>query len=118
LAILPMHPLLTINCGWRRWRGEDTTIILWARGRHRQLDLPNIRTMSNELLVDKEPNETRSKQQSAKWEGGSIIINDNKLSMKYKKSQTTKLLFWTIDGSIDWFDTNATIKQRNNIIMH
>jgi hypothetical protein len=28
LAILPMHPLLTINCGWRRWRGEDTTIIL------------------------------------------------------------------------------------------
>jgi hypothetical protein len=40
--------------------------------KHNNQPHKNIQTMSNELLVIAEPKETRNKQQSAEWEGGSI----------------------------------------------
>jgi hypothetical protein len=40
--------------------------------RHNNQPHKNRRTMSNESMVDEEPKETNNKQQSDKWEGGSI----------------------------------------------
>jgi hypothetical protein len=51
-------------------QGPPSTACLAPK--HNNQPYNNVQTMSNDSLADEEPNGTRSKQQSAKWEGGLI----------------------------------------------